>query len=290
MEPVGHLAAAHHCGWVWLKVVPAFFAHEGAVIDWIGPQAAPRLHGRAWGRVLMAEVPGPSNHGTRGPALEPMVELLTEVQERSVGRIGELVALGVPDRRLAVMRPRIEAVVAARSSGLAPGERRVVEDLVEALPSRLAEIESCGVPDTLVHGDFHPGNVGGHADSHVVLDWGDSFVGNPLIDELPSRSRSGVTTRMPPAAGSSPRGAGSSPPRTRGAPPTCSVRCFPSSPPSCTTPSAPRSNPTSASTTSRTSSRCCGGRPTSPLGPDLRRRPARVGHGLGGPGGRILPV
>ena len=72
-------------GPVWLKAVPAFFAHEGAVIDWIGPQAAPRLHGRAWGRVLMAEIPGPTNHETRGPALRPMVELLTDLQERCLG-------------------------------------------------------------------------------------------------------------------------------------------------------------------------------------------------------------
>lgn len=171
-------------GPVWLKAVPDFFAHEGAVIDWIGPQAAPRLHGRAWGRVLMAEVPGPPNHGTRGPALRPMVELLTDVQERSLGRTDELVALGVPDRRLAVMRPRIEAVVDERSSALTDDGRRVLERLVEELPARLAEVESCGIPDTLVHGDFHPGNVGGFAGDHVVLDWGDSFVGNPLIDEL----------------------------------------------------------------------------------------------------------
>lgn len=171
-------------GPVWLKAVPDFFAHEGAVIDWIGPRTAPRLHGRAWGRVLMAEIPGPSNHETRGAALRPMVELLTDLQERCLGRTDELLALGVPDRRLEVMRPRIEAVVEAHAAGLDAAERIALEHLVADLPTRLARIESCGVPDTLVHGDFHPGNVGGPVDDYVILDWGDSFVGNPLIDEL----------------------------------------------------------------------------------------------------------
>lgn len=56
--------------------------------------------------------------------------------------------------------------------------------LVAQLPARLAQIDACGVPDTLVHGDFHPGNVVGTPESYALLDWGDSFVGHPLIDEL----------------------------------------------------------------------------------------------------------
>jgi hypothetical protein len=171
-------------GRVWLKAVPSFFAHEGAVIDWVGPKVAPRLHGHARGRVLMADIGGEPNHATRGPALEPMVELLTDLQARCVPRTEELLALGVPDRRLAAMRPRVEAVVDAHASSLEPADRLVLEQLVGDLPGRLAEVASCGVPDTLVHGDFHPGNVGGTPDRYVILDWGDSFVGHPLVDEL----------------------------------------------------------------------------------------------------------
>ena len=115
---------------MWLKAVPSFFAHEGAVMDWIGPPIAPALYGWDHGRVHMAEVPGGANHQTRGGELEPMVRL------------------------------------------------------VETLPARVAAIDACGVPDTLVHGDFHPGNVGGEVGSCVLLDWGDSFLGNPLVDEL----------------------------------------------------------------------------------------------------------
>jgi aminoglycoside phosphotransferase (APT) family kinase protein len=53
-----------------------------------------------------------------------------------------------------------------------------------AATGRLAQIDSCGVPDTLVHGDFHPGNVVGPPEAYVLIDWGDSFIGHPLIDEL----------------------------------------------------------------------------------------------------------
>ena len=171
-------------GPVWLKAVPSFFAHEGAVMDWIGPPAAPGLYGFERGRVLMAEVPGGANHQARGARLEPMVRLLTDVQGRSLGRTDELMRLGVPDRRLGVMQPPIEAVVLEHAVALEAGERATLDRLVDTLPARVAAIEACGVPDALVHGDFHPGNVAGTVDRYVLLDWGDSFVGNPLVDEL----------------------------------------------------------------------------------------------------------
>ena len=53
-----------------------------------------------------------------------------------------------------------------------------------AVPGRFAAIEACGLPDTLVHGDFHPGNVRGDEHRRAIIDWGDSFVGNPAFDIL----------------------------------------------------------------------------------------------------------
>jgi Ser/Thr protein kinase RdoA (MazF antagonist) len=54
---------------------------------------------------------------------------------------------------------------------------------VTELPARFAQLAEAGLPDTLVHGDFHPGNVRGDGDRLVVLDWGDTGVGHPLFDE-----------------------------------------------------------------------------------------------------------
>lgn len=148
-------------GPLWLKAVPAFFAHEGSVIDWIGSPPAPRLVAHTTGRALREEVPGAPNHDTTGPALEPMVQL----------------------------------------------------------PGRLAQIDACGVPDTLVHADFHPGNVVGTPEAYVLLDWGDSFVGHPLIDEWRSPDAWTRRAESSPAVGSGTPGAGSPRRRTRSAPP-----------------------------------------------------------------------
>lgn len=172
-------------GAVWLKAVPDFFAHEGAVIDWIGTPFAPRQIDFTTGRVLLAHIEGAANHEVRDEqALHPMVRLLTELQQRAIGRLEELMGLGVPDRRLPTMTPRLAAVVEQWGSTLDRAQRRSLDALVSGLPSRWAAVAECGVPHTLVHGDFHSGNVAGRPGGYVILDWGDSFIGHPLLDEL----------------------------------------------------------------------------------------------------------
>jgi aminoglycoside phosphotransferase (APT) family kinase protein len=59
-----------------------------------------------------------------------------------------------------------------------------VRDLLDGLADRLARVAACGVPETLVHGDLHPGNVRSEGGRPVIIDWGDSFVGHPAFDLL----------------------------------------------------------------------------------------------------------
>ena len=68
-------------------------------------------------------------------------------------------------------------------------DRGSLDAFVDALPDRIAAIDACGIPDTLVHGDFHPGNVRGDPGRLVLLDWGDSGVGHPLLDQPAFLSR-----------------------------------------------------------------------------------------------------
>jgi hypothetical protein len=188
-------------GRVWLKAVPDFFAHEGAVIDWIGAPVAPRLIDFDTGRALLVDIEGPTNHEVRDPgALSPMVELLTGLQRRALDRLPELMALGVPDRRLSTVVDRAAAVLEQWGSSIEPAERRSLEAVMAGLPARVAAIADCGVPETLVHGDFHAGNVAGRPGGYVILDWGDSFVGHPLLDEL------AFVERLPPTVQVTARG------------------------------------------------------------------------------------
>jgi Ser/Thr protein kinase RdoA (MazF antagonist) len=57
-----------------------------------------------------------------------------------------------------------------------------VKRLLAALPAILAELNSSGLPITLVHGDFHPGNWRSDGTSRAIVDWADTFVGHPATD------------------------------------------------------------------------------------------------------------
>src|SRR4051794_23063802 len=56
--------------------------------------------------------------------------------------------------------------------------------VLDQVDERLDSVADCGLPDTLVHGDLHPGNAIGDGERMVLIDWGDSFIGCPAFDAL----------------------------------------------------------------------------------------------------------
>ena len=80
----------------------------------------------------------------------------------------------------------IESTVDREVGDLPPEEGRELIRLVDGLARRFDALEACGIPDTLVHGDFHPGNVRGERGGYRILDWADSAIGHPLLDLRPT--------------------------------------------------------------------------------------------------------
>jgi hypothetical protein len=173
-------------GPVWLKVTPPFCASEAAVMPLLDPLAVPTVLGATANRVLLADVPGEDQYDARGDELRLMVRLLIDLQASWIARVPELEALGVLDKRAGPTLPRIYSVVDRNRDQLDDHTRRALDVLVEGLPRRFAALDACGIPDTLVHGDFHPGNVRGDAGDYRILDWGDCGIGNPMLDLRPS--------------------------------------------------------------------------------------------------------
>lgn len=170
-------------GRVWLKVVPGFFAHEGALIAAMPVGApVPRLLGHSGPRLLMADVPGEdlfhADHATR----LRMVELLVELQRAFIGRVEALLALGLRDWRGPALGAAIRSVLERTRAELDSAQLRVLDRFVGGLDARQAALDACGLPEGLVHGDFHPGNLRGEGGGLTLLDWGDAGVGHPLLD------------------------------------------------------------------------------------------------------------
>jgi hypothetical protein len=165
----------------WLKQVPAMFAQEPAVLALVGgfaPGLVPTvLHTGAPGRMLLAHVPGEDRYGAGAGFCAAVAQDWHPVQAYFAGRIDDLLTAGVPDRRFDADRfARVAEPFLDRIDGL--------DALLGELPARFAAIGECGLPDTLVHGDLHPGNVRADGDTRVIVDWGDATVAHAAYDIL----------------------------------------------------------------------------------------------------------
>nr|BFE64761.1 hypothetical protein GCM10020063_092870 [Dactylosporangium thailandense] len=177
-------------GTVWLKHLPPFLRTEHEVLAWLGavaPGVAPPLIAAdGTGRELLGHLPGEDGFGAPFAARVTMADLLHGLQRRALDDVEALSERGVRDRRGSLLWEQIEAVAEpwlAEILGLGA--------LLDGLSDRFAAVEACGLPETLVHGDFHPGNVRFAAlVPPAVLDWGDAFLGHPAFDLL--RLREGL--------------------------------------------------------------------------------------------------
>lgn len=167
---------------VWLKVVPRFFAHEGSLLTLMNGARLPRVLGHDGGRMLLAEITGEDLYGAALPRLRDMVDLLVELQQQWSAGVAELLALGLPDWRAPGLSAAITSVVDRTRDELSTEDRLTLAEFVHRLGDRFAAVAACGLRESLVHGDFHPGNFRGEPQTLTLLDWGDSGVGHPLLD------------------------------------------------------------------------------------------------------------
>jgi len=166
-------------GPVWLKAVPGFAAAEPAAIAAfaaVDPDLVPTVVASAPGRLLLADVPGTDCWDASAPVVTDAVHRLVTAQARI-----EQPPHGIPDRRpeilSALVSDLLEGPVGAE---LSPEELRAAKDL----QWRWEMLADCGLPDTVVHGDFHPGNWRSAGGAPVVLDFADAHLGNPVLDGL----------------------------------------------------------------------------------------------------------
>lgn len=178
-------------GEVWFKATPPFLADEGGVIRRVAgvdPDLVPTVLAHDPGRraILMDHVSGQDQFGlTDETVAEAMVRRWVAVQAILVDDVEHVLALGGRDRRAAALpteaagiigRPEVRAALTAE-------ELSALDGLVADLPRRFADIAACGLPDTVLHGDMHPGNWRREGDRLTLLDWGDVGAGNPMLDQ-----------------------------------------------------------------------------------------------------------
>ena len=161
-------------GQVWLKATPHFAADEPAVIAALAavdPTLVPEVLAAGEHRMLMADIPGEDRWDADEPTIESAIHRFVAAQA-----VVEPPA-GLPDRRPATVVPRLEKLLDT-DQDLTDEERTAAARLLPLWST----VEDCGLPNTLVHGDFHPGNWRGPRPT--ILDLADAHLGNPVLDGI----------------------------------------------------------------------------------------------------------
>jgi hypothetical protein len=182
VEPTGAIEQPHVRPWstvlrvptsggdVWFKASVPVHAHEAAVVRTLAslrPDRVPELHAadleRGW--ILMADAGVRLRELIEGERdLGRWLDVLPaygELQLEAAPHADELVALGVPDRRLAVL----------------PTQAAELLDDVAPVAEMCEQLASYELPETVQHDDFH--------DAQVFLRdgqyWGDACVSHPFF-------------------------------------------------------------------------------------------------------------
>jgi hypothetical protein len=184
-------------GSVYFKVVPPLFAGEPVLTDQLSrrhpgqmPVVLARDAERRW--LLLREIGGTELRRTPDLGLwEETLRRFARVQMAWIGETERLLACGCVDRRLAGLPGQFDRLLDEIASpehravyGISEEDAGRVTALAPSLAARIEELAGAGVPQTLVHGDLHGGNVRVDGERIVFFDWTDGALAHPFFDLL----------------------------------------------------------------------------------------------------------
>ena len=182
---------------IYFKASAAVLAHEPALTQALSrwrPDCLPKVLAtdlqRGWmlmsdGGTRLREVLK-ADHDLRH--WETLLPLYAEVQIELVGRLPDLLALGIPNRQLATLPEQYEQLLVSTEvlridlpGGLTSAEYRRLCDWAPHFATLCEQLAASHIPESIHHGDFHDGNIFLREGRYVFFDWGDSSASHPFF-------------------------------------------------------------------------------------------------------------
>lgn len=177
-------------GPVWLKETAPFATDESATIALlasVAPDLVPTVVAAdpARHRVILDDLPGQDCWHAPADVLVTAVRSLATAQAALADRARDTGLTAIPAGGLGGLGTRVHGLLDGRPGRQLDQETMVAaRKLADAVPGMVAELAACGLPETVVHGDFNPGNHRWDGTRVTLVDFADSGIGNPVLDGL----------------------------------------------------------------------------------------------------------
>lgn len=172
-------------GFVFFKVCGAVQAFEPYLTAqlagrWPGRVAEVLGHDEERGWLLLADAgTAVAEFGNPPRAWVDALPGYAELQRGEAARVGEYLAHGVPDLRVAALPERYEQLL-RRELPLGAEEVGRLRGFAVRFGELCAELAAAGVPDSIQHDDLHMRSLYRRDGRGRVLDWGDASVSHPF--------------------------------------------------------------------------------------------------------------
>lgn len=187
------LKASTDRGDIFVKAIPALFAAEPRItlglstyFPGVVPTPIATYETPTEGRLIMRDFGGTLlwTPDTDPALMEEALRIFARMQITFVDRHDDLRAIGCGDRRIEHIATQLREILAdqniqdrleieeiARLNAIIPNVEQAVDRLL-AMP----------IPQTLLHGDFHTGNIATTPTGIVIFDWTDACICHPFFD------------------------------------------------------------------------------------------------------------
>ncbi len=174
-------------GRYFFKSAPDIFHREAIVTSLIAerfPQVVPTPvaidEARGW--MLLEDFGDTFVAGLALDHWEKALAALLELQRGSIPMVGSLLQEGIVDRRPDRLTAQIEELAEGGLGELREERKNCLVAGVPRLKELSAELGESPIPSTLVHGDFHAGNVVVTDGRYMIFDWTDACIAHPFVD------------------------------------------------------------------------------------------------------------
>lgn len=139
---------------------------------------------RRW--MLLADCGPPIEENASMADKESLFRTFGQIQIEAAAQVEEMLAMGCLDRRLDKLTTQLEPLLndPEATTELNEVERKQLHRLIPDLKARRDQLAGYGVPQTLVHGDLHTGNVALFQGKLLFFDWTDACVAHPFFDVM----------------------------------------------------------------------------------------------------------